>query len=278
MIEMENVGKQFKSRERNPGMLSSVHSLFFPKYKIHKAVDEVSFKIREGELVGYIGQNGAGKSTTIKLLTGILTPDSGKIRVGGLDPSKERKKNAYQIGAVFGQRTQLWWDLPVIESFLLIRSIYKISDRMYKENLDHFIEILDMKDILKTPARKLSLGQRMKADLAASLLHNPKVLFLDEPTIGLDILVKEKVREFIKFINEKNKVTILLTTHDVGDLEALASRILLLDSGKIQFDGEIDSFHSILEEGHNLNEDEKKDLSTVIKALYRQNAQVQLNS
>ncbi|MCG9876379.1 MAG: ATP-binding cassette domain-containing protein [Leptospiraceae bacterium] len=272
MIEMENVVKNFKSRERNPGILSSVSSLFFPKYRIHKAVDEVSFQIGEGELVGYIGQNGAGKSTTIKLLTGILTPDSGKIFVGGLNPSRERKKNAYQIGAVFGQRTQLWWDLPVIESFLLIRSIYKISDSMYKENLEHFIEILDMKDILKTPARKLSLGQRMKADLAASLLHNPKVLFLDEPTIGLDILVKEKVREFIKFINQKNKVTILLTTHDVGDIEALASRILLLDSGRIQFDGEIDSFHSILGDGHNLNELEKKDLSMVIKALYRQKA------
>jgi ABC-2 type transport system ATP-binding protein len=272
MIEMENVVKNFKSRERNPGILSSVSSLFFPKYRIHKAVDEVSFQIREGELVGYIGQNGAGKSTTIKLLTGILTPDSGKILVGGLNPSRERKKNAYQIGAVFGQRTQLWWDLPVIESFLLIRSIYKIPDTMYKENLEHFIEILDMKDILKTPARKLSLGQRMKADLAASLLHNPKVLFLDEPTIGLDILVKEKVREFIKFINQKNKVTILLTTHDVGDIEALASRILLLDSGHIQFDGEIESFHSILDDGHNLNELEKKDLSMVIKALYRQKA------
>jgi ABC-2 type transport system ATP-binding protein len=270
MIEMQDVVKTFKSRERDPGILKSIQSLFFPKYRIHTAVDHASFHIKEGELVGYIGQNGAGKSTTIKLLTGILSPDSGKIRIGGMDPAKERKKNAYQIGAVFGQRTQLWWDLPVIESFLLIRSIYKIPDSIFKYNLDHFIEILDMQDILKTPARKLSLGQRMKADLAASLLHNPRVLFLDEPTIGLDILVKEKVREFIKKINQQNKVTILLTTHDVGDIEALANRIILLDGGRIQFDGAISSFHSALDDSHSLNEEEKKDISKVIKALYRQ--------
>ncbi|WCL48830.1 ABC transporter ATP-binding protein [Leptospira sp. GIMC2001] len=273
MIEMNSVTKTFRVRERESGVAASIKSLFFPKYRSFQAVDNISLKISEGELVGYIGQNGAGKSTTIKLLTGILTPDSGSIKIAGLDPSRDRKKNAYQIGVIFGQRTQLWWDLPVEESFLLIKSIYKISNRDYKNNLDHFIEILGMDDILKTPARKLSLGQRMKADLAASLLHNPKVLFLDEPTIGLDLLVKEKVRQFIREINEKNKVTILLTTHDVGDLEALAKRIILVDRGSVRYDGDQDKFYSILNSENNSNNNEdhsQKDLSTVIKTLYSQ--------
>jgi ABC-2 type transport system ATP-binding protein len=273
MIEVESIVKTFRIRERNTGLASSIHSLFFPKYKTFTAVDKVSFQIQSGELVGYIGQNGAGKSTTIKLLTGILTPDSGKIRIHGLDPAKERKKNAFQIGAVFGQRTQLWWDLPVAESFLLIRSIYRIPEREYRRNLDEFVELLGMSDILKTPARKLSLGQRMKADLAASLLHNPKVLFLDEPTIGLDILVKEKVRNFIKEINQRNKVTILLTTHDVEDLETLANRILLLDSGKIRYDGSLTNFHSVLnasgKEPDPNGKEGKPDLSSIIKSLYQ---------
>jgi len=246
MIEVKDLSKHFKIRKRQSGFLGSVQSLFHSEYETIKAVEAVSFGIKEGELVGYIGQNGAGKSTTIKMLTGILTPSSGQIRINGLDPALDRKKNARQIGVVFGQRTQLWWDLPVEESFDLLKEIYRIDDKIYRQKMEMFFDLLKINEFMKQQARKLSLGQRMKADLAASLIHSPKILFLDEPTIGLDLIVKEKVREFIRTINREDKVTIILTTHDVQDIEYLAGRIIVLDKGKIAYDGNIDNFNNML--------------------------------
>ncbi|MCC6275441.1 MAG: ATP-binding cassette domain-containing protein [Leptospiraceae bacterium] len=246
MIKVSHLKKHFKLKKRKAGLLGSVKALFSSETELIRAVDDVSFKINKGELVGYIGPNGAGKSTTIKMLTGILTPTGGSILIDGLDPSRDRKENAFQIGVVFGQRTQLWWDLPVEESFDLLKSIYKIDGKSFKKKLDFFFDLLGLEEFYKQQARKLSLGQRMKADIAASLLHSPKVLFLDEPTIGLDLIVKEKVRDFIQKINSEDKVTIILTTHDVGDIEYLANRIIVLDKGKIGYDGNISNFNKLL--------------------------------
>ena len=246
MIEVNNLCKYFIIKKRKPGILGSIASLVYSESDTLKAVDDVSFKIKSGELVGYIGQNGAGKSTTIKMLTGILTPTSGEIKINGINPSKDRAINAYQIGVVFGQRSQLWMDLPVEESFDLLRSIYKIDKTIYQKKLEFFFDLLGLKDFFKQQARKLSLGQRMKADLAASLLHSPSILFLDEPTIGLDLLVKEKVREFIRKINHDEKVTIILTTHDIQDIEFLAKRIIIIEKGKKAYDGDIAKFNKLL--------------------------------
>jgi ABC-2 type transport system ATP-binding protein len=246
MIEVNNLCKHFILKKRKSGFLGSVQSLFYYEKDIIKAVDNISFKIKSGELVGYIGQNGAGKSTTIKMLTGILKPSSGEVLVNGVNPSKDRARNAFQIGVVFGQRSQLWMDLPVEESFDLLRSIYKIDKKIYDKKIEFFSDLLGINEFMKQQARKLSLGQRMKADLAASLLHSPSVLFLDEPTIGLDLLVKEKVRTFIKNINENEKVTIILTTHDIQDIEFLADRIIIIDKGKIGYDGDISNFNKMV--------------------------------
>ncbi|MCX7998076.1 MAG: ATP-binding cassette domain-containing protein [Leptospiraceae bacterium] len=246
MIQVQNLTKEFIIKKRKSGFLGSIQSLVYSEKESLKAVDNVSFSIDQGELVGYLGPNGAGKSTTIKMLTGILKPTSGLVNINGVNPSKDRKKNAFQIGVVFGQRSQLWMDLPVEESFDLLKSIYKIDERVYKQKLEFFSDLLGIHEFLKQQARKLSLGQRMKADLAASLLHSPKILFLDEPTIGLDLLVKEKVREFIKAINEKEKVTIILTTHDIQDIEFLAKRIIIIDKGKIRYDGGISEFNKLV--------------------------------
>lgn len=226
-------------------MKGAIISLFHSNKEIIHAVEDVSFEVQPGEFVGYIGPNGAGKSTTIKLLTGVLIPDGGSISVFGLDPAKDRRENSKQLGVVFGQKTQLWWDLPVEESFDLLKSIYKIDIKDYKNRMEMFSDLLGIREFFHQQVRKLSLGQRMKAEIAASLLHFPKVLFLDEPTIGLDVLVKEKVREFIRIINQEEKVTILLTTHDVQDIEYLAKRIILIDHGKIRFDGGLDSFRKL---------------------------------
>jgi len=246
MIEVTDLSKEFKIRKRNPGFLGSVQSLFVSHYDTLKAVDSINFSIQKGELVGYIGQNGAGKSTTIKMLTGILTPSTGNISINGLDPARDRKQNAFQIGVVFGQRTQLWWDLPVEESFDLLKEIYRIDDKIYKKKMEMFFDLLNIDEFFKQQTRKLSLGQRMKADLAASLIHSPEILFLDEPTIGLDLIVKERVREFIRTINREEKVTIILTTHDVQDIEYLANRIIVLEKGKIAYDGNISNFNKVL--------------------------------
>ena len=236
-ISVEHLNKEFKVLQRDSGLKNAFKSFVKRKYKIIKAVDDISFQIEKGEIVGYIGPNGAGKSTTIKMLTGILKRDSGTIDINGYDPFKDRIKYVRNIGVVFGQKSQLWWDIPVIESFELLKSIYKISDKDYKENLEELVKLLDLKDFLNTPVRNLSLGQRMRADLAASLLHNPSILFLDEPTIGLDAVSKVSVRNFIKEINKKRNVTVILTSHDMYDIEALTNRLIVIGNGKKLYDG-----------------------------------------
>ncbi len=236
-INVEHLNKEFKVLQRESGLKNAFKSFVKRKYKIIKAVDDISFQIEKGEIVGYIGPNGAGKSTTIKMLTGILKRDSGNIVVNGYDPFKDRIKYVKDIGVVFGQKSQLWWDIPVIESFDLIKSIYKISNKDYQENLEELIQMLDLKEFLNTPVRSLSLGQRMRAELAASLLHNPSILFLDEPTIGLDAVSKVSVRKFIKEINKKRNVTVILTSHDMNDIEALTNRLIVIGNGKKLYDG-----------------------------------------
>jgi ABC-2 type transport system ATP-binding protein len=240
MIELTNVSKTFKVAQRQKGLGSALKSLFKRSYKYIKALDNVSFKINEGEIVGYIGPNGAGKSTTIKIMSGILVPDSGECTILGYTPWKERQKYVENIGVVFGQRTQLWWDVPIIDSFELLKDIYKVSDRTYQETLEMLVESMSLKEFLYTPLRQVSLGQRMRAEIAASLLHNPKILFLDEPTIGLDAVSKLAVRSFIKTINRERRLTVILTTHDMNDIEALTDRIILIGKGKILYDGSMD--------------------------------------
>lgn len=237
MITMENVCKSYRIAKRNAGMKEACKSLFHKEYDTVKALDHVSFSIEDGEMVGYIGPNGAGKSSTIKILSGILTPDSGNCLVDGRVPWKNRIRHVGQIGVVFGQRSQLWWDVPVIDSFELLKDIYEIPNNTYQANLEELTELLDLKELLRSPARQLSLGQRMRCEIAASLLHSPKILFLDEPTIGLDAVSKLAVREFILKRNEEHKTTVILTTHDMQDIEALTKRIILIGKGKILMDG-----------------------------------------
>lgn len=237
MIEVENLCKTFRVARREAGFREAVKALFHREYEIIHALDGISFHIDEGEMVGYIGPNGAGKSSTIKILSGILTPDSGLCRVGGRIPWKERTRHVRDIGVVFGQRSQLWWDVPVTDSFELLKEIYSVPPAVYKRNVEELTELLDLKQLLRTPARQLSLGQRMRCEIAASLLHDPKILFLDEPTIGLDAVSKLAVREFIKKRNQERGTTVILTTHDMQDIEALASRILLIGKGRILLDG-----------------------------------------
>jgi len=239
MIECVGISKQFKVARRNAGLREAVRALFKREYTIVHALSDVSFSIGDGEMVGYIGPNGAGKSSTIKILSGILTPDAGQCTVNGLVPWKNRKEHASNIGVVFGQRSQLWWDVPVIDSFELLRDIYKVDGKAYKDSLDELVTMLDIGEIVRTPARQLSLGQRMRCEIAASLIHKPSVLFLDEPTIGLDAVSKIAVREFIKKINRELGTTVILTTHDMQDIEALTERILLIGKGRILLDGSL---------------------------------------
>ena len=238
-IVVRNLCKTFKVLQRDGGLKNAFKSFFKREYKEVKAVDNISFEINKGEIVAYIGPNGAGKSTTIKMLTGILKPDNGEIMVDGFTPFKDRLKYVKNIGVVFGQKSQLWWDIPLEDSFLLLKDIYRVSDKEYKKVKDELVELLDLKEFMKTPVRQLSLGQRMRAEIAASLLHSPKILFLDEPTIGLDAVSKLAVRKFIKSINEKKKVTIILTSHDMTDIEALTNRIIVIGHGKKLFDGKL---------------------------------------
>ena len=242
IIEVKDLVKTYKIIEKEDGLVGYFKNLFKPKYKKFDAVKGINFSIEEGELVGYIGENGAGKSTTIKMLTGLLTPTSGNILVNGIIPNQKRIENNKNIGAVFGQKTQLWWDLPVIESFGLIKKMYKIPENEYKENLKKFTELLDLEDLLSKQVKNLSLGQKMRCEIAATFLHNPKIVYLDEPTIGLDVFVKEKIRKFIKNINIENRTTVILTTHDLKDIEDVCDRIILLDKGQIIYDGEKQKF------------------------------------
>jgi ABC-2 type transport system ATP-binding protein len=241
IITVEHLSKNFKVYKRRTGFWGSLSSTVSRKHDIIKAVDNVNFTLERGELVGYIGANGAGKSTTIKMLTGILVPTSGHIDVMGLTPYHRRKENARRIGVVFGQRTQLWWDLPVIDSFELLKHIYEIPQNLYKQNLEFFSELLQLQSFLSTPVRKLSLGQRMRCDLTAALLHNPEILYLDEPTIGLDVVAKAQVRQFLRQVNAERQVTVILTTHDLNDVEKVCQRLVIIDSGKIIYDGGIDA-------------------------------------
>lgn len=239
MIKVCNLTKEFKTNKKYPGFKGAIKSFFSKEYTIKRAVDDMNFQINDGEVVGYIGSNGAGKSTTIKMMTGILTPTSGSIEVDGVIPYEERTRNAMNIGVVFGQRTQLWWDLPLSESFSLLRDIYGVAEEEYEERMKFFNEVLGIDDFMLSPVRTLSLGQRMRADLAASLIHNPKILYLDEPTIGLDVVVKEKVRNAIKEINNKFNTTVILTTHDLEDIEELCNRIIIIDKGVKIYDGSL---------------------------------------
>lgn len=241
VITVEHLCKDFKVHRRRKGFWGSLGSTVSREHEIIKAVENVNFTLERGELVGYIGANGAGKSTTIKMLTGILVPTSGHIDVMNLTPYLHRKENARRIGVVFGQRTQLWWDLPVIDSFELLKHIYEIPVNRYKQNLEFFSELLQLHPFLSTPVRKLSLGQRMRCDLTAALLHDPKILYLDEPTIGLDVVAKEQVRQFLRQINAERQVTAILTTHDLNDVEQVCGRLIIIDNGKIIYDGGIDA-------------------------------------
>ena len=239
-IKIENLTKEFKKPIRKDGFIGMFKSLFSRKYEVTTAVNNISLEINEGEIVGYIGSNGAGKSTTIKMMCGILTPTSGHVYINNLEPYKKRKVIAQDIGVVFGQKTQLWWDIPLIETIKVLKEIYQVSDKDYQERMEFLGDILAIKDFLSQPVRTLSLGQRMRADLAAAWLHNPKILFLDEPTIGLDIWVKDKIREAIKIMNQKYHTTVILTTHDMDDIASLCNRIIMIEKGSIIYDGSIE--------------------------------------
>jgi ABC-2 type transport system ATP-binding protein len=240
IIATRDLRKVFRTVRRVPGAFGAVRTLLSRDYEDRVAVSGVTMSIEAGELIGYIGPNGAGKSTTIKMLTGILVPSSGEARVAGIVPYERRKENARNVGVVFGQRSQLYWDLPLVESFELLRAIYSIPPERYRRNLDEFVELLEMKDLLRVPVRQLSLGQRMRGDFAAAMLHDPKIIYLDEPTIGLDVVAKEAIREFIARVNAERKTTVILTTHDLADVERLCRRIVLIDHGAIIYDGGID--------------------------------------
>ena len=240
IIKVENLCKEFRQRKGREGLIGAMRDLFNREYRIVKAVDGISFSIEKGEVIGYIGPNGAGKSTTIKMLTGILVPTSGNVEVNGLVPYKKRGENAKRIGVVFGQRTQLWWDIPVSETLSLMRYIYNIPEKQYHDNLKTFSDILGLDEFINAPVRQLSLGQRMRADISCALLHNPDILYLDEPTIGLDVVAKEKIREFIREINRTRSTTVILATHDMSDIERLSSRVLVINHGQIMYDGNLD--------------------------------------
>ncbi|MDN0197093.1 ABC transporter ATP-binding protein [Streptomyces sp. S.PNR 29] len=254
-IELDGVEKVFDVRKRTGFLKRERHQV--------RAVDSISFTVARGEMVGYIGPNGAGKSTTIKMLTGILTPSGGRLRVAGIDPSRERTRLAHRIGVVFGQRTTLWWDLPLIDSYRLMHRMYRIPDGRYRENLDRCVELLELGALLDVPVRQLSLGQRMRGDIAAALLHDPDVLYLDEPTIGLDVISKAKVREFLRELNTERGTTVLLTTHDLQDIEQLCSRVMVIDHGRLMYDGPLTGLHEAGESERTLVVDLERELPPI---------------
>ncbi len=239
IISVKNLSKTFKKPIRGEGINGMIKSFFSKKYDEVKAVDNISFDIKEGEIVGYIGANGAGKSTTIKMMCGILYPTDGEVKIDGMSFEKDRQAINKQMGVVFGQKTQLWWDIPLIETFKILKSIYEVSDEEYEERFEYLCDLLDMKPFLTQTVRSLSLGQRMRADFAAALIHSPRIVYLDEPTIGLDVLVKEKIRGAIKELNKRYNITVILTTHDMKDIEELCNRIIIIDKGKILYDGSL---------------------------------------
>ncbi|MDE6004142.1 MAG: ATP-binding cassette domain-containing protein [Oscillospiraceae bacterium] len=240
IIQIKNVTKEFKVLNRREGLKGSLKDLFSRDYKIVRAVDNISMDIEQGEIVGYLGPNGAGKSTTIKMMTGVLEPTSGEILVGGNIPYQNRAKNAQEIGVVFGQRSQLWWALPLIESFKLLKDIYQISDSDYKSMMHLYQSLVDIEPLLHKPVRQMSLGQRTLSDILAAFLHNPKIVFLDEPTIGLDVSMKSKIRILINALNKEKNTTVILTTHDMGDVDALCRRIVIIDKGKMLYNNDIE--------------------------------------
>ncbi len=241
LIEVKNLSKTFKKPIRGNGLGSMIKTLFSRKYQDIEAVKNISFNIEQGEIVGYIGANGAGKSTTIKMMCGILFPSEGEVLIDQKSVLKHRKEINQEIGVVFGQKTQLWWDIPLIETFKILKSVYRVSDEDFEERFNYLCDLLDLKSFMNQNVRSLSLGQRMRADFAASLIHNPKILYLDEPTIGLDVLVKDKIRKAIKELNRHYNTTVILTTHDMKDIEELCSRIIIIDKGKILYDGNLES-------------------------------------
>ncbi|MDQ8733846.1 ABC transporter ATP-binding protein [Paenibacillus sp. LHD-38] len=251
-IDVKDLRKQFSVQKNREGLSGALKDLFKREYNEVTAVKDISFQIPQGEVCGYIGENGAGKSTTIKMLTGILVPTSGELKVNGYVPFKDREKFVNGIGVVFGQRSQLWWDIGVIESFQLLRKVYRVSEADFRKRLNELVERLQLGDLLNRPVRKLSLGQRMRCELVASLLHNPSILFLDEPTIGLDIVVKTEIRDFLMQMNKEQGTTILLTTHDLQDIEALCSRVIMLDDGRIIYDGGLDDLKNRWSKGREI--------------------------
>ncbi|WP_181795378.1 ATP-binding cassette domain-containing protein [Streptomyces sp. WELS2] len=254
-ITLENVEKVFQVRRKT--------GFWRRERREVRAVDSLSFTVARGEMVGYIGPNGAGKSTTVKMLTGILTPSAGRLRVAGIDPARERTRLAHRIGVVFGQRTTLWWDLPLIDSYRLAHRMYRIPDARYRRNLDRLVELLELGALLDVPVRQLSLGQRMRGDIAAALLHDPDVLYLDEPTIGLDVVSKAKVREFLREVNAERGTTVLLTTHDLQDIEQLCSRVMVIDHGRLVYDGALTGLHEAGESERTLVVDLERELPPV---------------
>ncbi|MEV7685890.1 ABC transporter ATP-binding protein [Streptomyces bungoensis] len=260
-IEVDRVEKVFEVRRRTGFMKRERRQV--------RAVDSLSFTVARGEMVGYIGPNGAGKSTTVKMLTGILMPSAGRLRVAGIDPSRERTRLAHRIGVVFGQRTTLWWDLPLIDSYRLAHRMYRIPDARYRENLDRLVELLELGALLDVPVRQLSLGQRMRGDIAAALLHDPEVLYLDEPTIGLDVVSKAKVRGFLRELNAERGTTVLLTTHDLQDIEQLCSRVMVIDHGRLVYDGPLAGLHEAGESERMLVVDLERELPPVRVAAAR---------
>lgn len=274
MITMEHVCKSYRVAKRNAGMREACKALFRREVEIIHALSDVSFTIGDGEMVGYIGPNGAGKSSTIKVLSGILTPESGSCLVDGRIPWKDRKEHVRQIGVVFGQRSQLWWDVPVIDSFELLKDIYSISPAVYRHNMEELTELLHLQELLRMPTRQLSLGQRMRCEIAASLLHSPKILFLDEPTIGLDAVSKLAVREFILRLNQTHKTTVILTTHDMQDIEALTKRIILIGRGRVLMDGTLEDMRVLAAVHDNAAaaqpEQTEESLERIVAALYQQ--------
>ncbi len=268
MIEFNNICKTYRVARRESGLGNAVKSLFKREYTTINAINNMSFSIKDGEMVGYIGPNGAGKSTTIKILSGILTPDSGTCLVNGQVPWKNRKEYVRKIGIVFGQRSQLWWDIPVIDSFELLQAIYSIPAPKYHTKLDELTHLLNLEELLKTPTRQLSLGQRMRCEIAASLLHEPKLLFLDEPTIGLDAVSKIAVRDFIKKMNAEHKTTVILTTHDMQDIEAITNRVILIGKGQKLLDGTLEDLRFEAESAESEDKSSETDLDHIIAGLY----------